>query len=159
MYILKTLGSHFCTFLYIGITFWHIWKFTKNIFKHFYFGTQKKHFFPRSKKNVVKCVCMKNTFWNILSHLIFLAHFNNILLASICLVSASIVFFQKMFSYVHFSKNVIPMYKNVQKCYPNVFKCTFLHILCTFYTSATINLQQKQQKNSNINNKNVHKLT
>ena len=134
--------------MYINVHLDNTWITFLHIFKHCFFGTTKKHFFPASKKNVVKCVCKKNTFWNILSHLIFLAHFNNILLAFICLVSASVVFFQKMFSYVHFSK----------KCYPNVQKCTkmlsqciqmyifahFMHILYIRNNKFTTKTTKKQ---------------
>ena len=57
-----------------------------------------------------------------------------------------------------FAKNVL-LCAFFKKCYPSVFQVYIFPHFPTFYTSTTINLQQKQQKNSNINKKNVHKRT
>ena len=140
--------SFLCAKMYTWITFWNTWITFLHIFKHFFFGTTKKHFFPASKKMWLNVFARKKHFgtfyhtwfsWHILKHFVgfHLPRFG------VC---------------CFFAKNVL-LCAFFKKCYPSVFQVYIFPHFPTFFTSTTIILQQKQQKNSNINKKNVHKRT
>ena len=99
-----------CTFSYTWITFLYI-------FKIFFFCTTKKHFFQRAKKMWLNVFARKKHFGTFY-HTSFSLHIST---TFYWLPSASFrrlcFFSKKMFSYVHFPKNVIQVHLYVFKMY------------------------------------------